>query len=241
MKSIIITGASRGIGKACALLLAKDYDYIAICCKESIEQLSQVKDAIIKQGCNCEAFTGDLSDYNFVSDMISRVINSTGKIDALINNAGISAVGLFTETSPTAWHSIMSTNLDSVYNLCHCVVPHMVHEKSGRIVNISSVWGLVGASCEVAYSTTKGAINSFTKALAKELAPSNISVNAVAFGAIDTDMNSHLSPEDKVALCEEIPACRMGTSEEAALCIKNLLAMPAYLTGEVIKCDGGWI
>ncbi len=241
MKSIIITGASRGIGKEAALLLAKDYDYIAICCKENAAKLNNVKEAILKQGVLCEAFVGDLSNYDFVSDMVSQIINSAGKIDVLINNAGISTIGLFTETDPLEWRSIMSTNLDSVYNLCHCVVPYMVHEKSGRIVNISSVWGLVGASCEVAYSTTKGAINSFTKALAKELAPSNISVNAVAFGAIDTDMNNHLSSEDKASLCEEIPACRMGTSEEAALCIKNLLAMPAYLTGEVIKCDGGWI
>ena len=117
----------------------------------------------------------------------------------------------------------------------------MIKEHSGRIINVSSVWGLVGASCEVAYSATKGAINSFTKALAKELAPSNISVNAIAFGAIDTDMNNNLSPEERTALEYEIPYGRMATPKEAAQCISNLLTMPTYLTGEVLKFDGGWI
>lgn len=241
MKTAIITGASRGIGKEVAITLATQYEYIAICCKNSSEELLEVKKIIENNGCRCVAFTGDVSDYLFISNMISQVVNETGKIDVLINNAGISTVGLFTDMTPGMWKNILDTNLTSIYNTCHCVVPHMVHEKNGRIINVSSVWGLVGASCEVAYSATKGAINSFTKALAKELAPSNISVNAIAFGAIDTTMNGHLEPDEVSSLEEEIPFGRMATTKEAAQCVSNLLNMPSYLTGEVIKFDGGWI
>lgn len=240
-KTAIITGASRGIGKATALLLAKDYDYIAICCKASSADLENVATTIRQTGTECTTFVGDIADYGFVADMVSKVVAHTGSIHTLINNAGISTVGLFTDTTPDMWRQIIDTNLTSVYNTCHCVVPHMVHAKSGHIINVSSVWGLVGASCEVAYSATKGAINSFTKALAKELAPSNIAVNAIAFGAIDTTMNGHLSEEELASLADDIPAGRMASSEEAAQCIANLLAMPTYLTGEVLKFDGAWI
>jgi len=241
MKTALITGASRGIGRETAIALAKDYNYIAICSKSNQVKLSETKDLIEQQGAKCLSFTGDVCDYNFVAEMVSSIIEETGSIDVLINNAGIASIGLFTDVTPAQWNHILNTNLTSVYNTCNLVVPHMVQKKQGKIINISSVWGLVGASCEVAYSATKGAINSFTKALAKELAPSNISVNAIAFGAIDTDMNSELSTEDISALNEEVPFGRMATPKEAALCIKNLLAMPTYLTGEVIKFDGAWI
>lgn len=241
MRTLLITGASRGIGRQTAITLANDYDYIAICSKTNVSLLDETKKSIEAQGCSCLSFTGDVSDYNFVSEMISSIIGETGSIDTLINNAGIASIGLFTDVSPEHWNHILDTNLTSVYNTCHLIVPHMVHQKQGQIINISSVWGLTGASCEVAYSATKGAINSFTKALAKELAPSNISVNAIAFGAIDTDMNNELSSDDISVLNDEIPFGRMATPTEAALCIKNLLAMPNYLTGEIIKFDGAWI
>ena len=241
MKTVLITGASRGIGRACALALANEFEYIAICCRNSEEELTKVSEEIISKGKSCRCFVGDVSDYQFVHNMVSCIAEDTGRIDVLINNAGISYVGLFTDTTPDMWKEITGVNLNSVYNTCHCVVPHMVREKSGKIINISSVWGLAGASCEVAYSATKGAINSFTKALAKELAPSNISVNAIAFGAIDTDMNSHLSSEELESLAEEIPTGRLATAYEAAECIRNILSMPGYMTGEVIKFDGAWI
>lgn len=241
MKTLIITGASRGIGKETALALASSYDYMALCSRNSADDLLNVKHLVEDTHCLCDIFSGDAGDYSFVADMVSSVLSKSGRIDTLINNAGISKVGLFTDMSPSQWNHIISSNLTSVYNTCHCVVPRMVHQKSGSIINVSSVWGLVGASCEVAYSATKGAINSFTTALAKELAPSNISVNAIAFGAIDTDMNSQLSDDELSALCDEIPFGRMGTPSEAASCIKNLLSMPTYLTGEVLKFDGGWI
>lgn len=241
MKTALITGASRGIGRACALALANEFEYMAICCRNSEEELAKVREEIIDKGISCRCFVGDVSDYRFVSDMVSCIVADTGRIDVLVNNAGISYVGLFTDTTPDMWNEITGVNLDSVYNTCHCVVPHMIREKSGRIINVSSVWGLAGASCEVAYSATKGAINSFTKALAKELAPSNIAVNAIAFGAIDTDMNSHLSSEELESLADEIPAGRLATAEEAAECIRNIISMPGYMTGEIIKFDGAWI
>ena len=241
MKTAIITGASRGIGRACAIEISKDYDMIAISCKNNIDLLNETASLIKENNCDVMAFTGDISDYSFVVDMVSSVIDKCGHIDTLINNAGIASIGLFTDVTPDDWQSMLNVNLSSVYNTCHVVTPHMIHEKSGRILNISSVWGLVGASCEVCYSATKGAINSFTKALAKELAPSNIQINAVVFGAVDTDMNSCLSTDDKEALCNEIPFGRMATPKEAGQFIQKLLETPTYFTGEVIKFDGGWI
>ena len=247
MKTALITGASRGIGKECALELSKVYDCIAICSKNNIDSLKEIARTINEAGssstkpCKCIYYQGDVGDYEFVSSMVSSIIRETGSIDTLINNAGIASIGMFQDVSKADWDNMLSTNLSSIYNTCHEVIPHMIHQKSGRIINISSVWGLVGASCEVVYSATKGAINSFTKALAKELAPSNIAVNAIAFGAIDTDMNACLSTEELKCLEEEIPFGRMATKKEASSCIKQLLDMPSYMTGEIIKFDGGWI
>lgn len=241
MKTAIITGASRGIGRACAIELSKDYDLIAICCEKNTDMLNETAKAIAENKCDVMTFTGDISNYEFVSDMVNSVIEKCGHIDTLINNAGIALIGLFTDTSPNDWKKVIDNNLTSVYNTCHTVVPHMIHEKSGKIINVSSVWGLVGASCEVAYSASKGAIINFTKALAKELAPSGISVNAAAFGAVDTDMNACLTDEDKASLCEEIPYGRMATITEAGQFIRKLIEMPEYFTGEVVKFDGAWI
>lgn len=279
MKSIIITGASGGVGSAFARLIASDYEYIAICGYKNSQSLSELEknirtdrsngdrgrtdsnntdgsntDSSNTDGSNtnrnssdenknffCNSFIGDMGNYNFVSGMVDTVVREAGGINALVNIAGISHIGLLTDVTPDMWNNIMSTNLTSVYNTCHCVVPHMVRAKSGKIINISSVWGLTGASCEVAYSAAKGGVNSFSKALAKELAPSNISVNAIALGAIDTEMNSHLSQEEKEELENEIPYGKMAAPEEAAAFIKGILNMPPYFTGEVVKFDGAWI
>ena len=241
MKSIIITGASRGIGQEAALLLAKDYDYIAICCSKDSSNLEELKNKIEAMGKSCLAMVGDVADYDFAKTMIDKVACEAGEVSTLINNAAISMMGLFTDMSPSEWQHIMNVNVNSVYNFCRAALPHMINIKAGKIINISSVWGLVGASCEVAYSTTKGAVNAFTKALAKELAPSNITVNAIAFGAVDTTMNGHLEPSELIALCDEIPYGRMCTTMEAAQAIKGVLNMPGYMTGQVIKVDGGWI
>lgn len=241
MKTAVITGASRGIGQSIALALCDCCDYIAICSKNSAEMLEETKKLITATGCKCKAFTGDVSSYEFVKAMIDSVAEETGSVDILINNAGISVVGLLTDTTCEMWQEIFATNVTSVFNTCKVSIPHMLKTHSGKIINISSVWGQKGAACEVAYSATKGAVDSFTKALAKELAPSNITVNAVAFGAIDTEMNHHLNAEEKEFLCEEIPYGRMATPAEAGMFVRKLLDMPEYFTGEVVKFDGAWI
>jgi 3-oxoacyl-[acyl-carrier protein] reductase len=266
MSSVIITGASSGIGRSTAIKLAESgkYEYIAINSGHDeaalIETAGLMRQATGRtQEKTCEAdgdaktidgtdsglkvitVFGDISMNVTAKAIATKVMKEAGSIDVLINCAAVSYVGLLMDMTPTEWQKTVAVNLDSVYNTCHEVIPHMVRQKSGRIVNISSVWGLAGASCEAAYSATKGAVNAFTKALAKELAPSGISVNAIAFGAVDTRMNSFLSEEDRTALEEEIPFGRMATADEAALTIVKLLEMPEYLTGEVIKVDGGWI
>lgn len=241
MSTVIITGASRGIGRKTALSLAEEFDHMAVISRTGGENPDMVKAHAERLGCRFYSYRGDVSDYDFIKKTIADIADRTGSIDVLINNAGISKVGLFTDMTPDAWNEIININLTSVYNTCHEVLPHMISKKSGKIINISSVWGLCGASCEVAYSATKGAVNSFTKALAKELAPSRISVNAIAFGAVDTDMNAHLDDAEKAMLADAIPYGRMANVEEAVCCIKNILHMPSYFTGEVIKFDGGWI
>ena len=242
MKTALITGASRGIGEAAAYQLAKEYDCIAIVSRNTDSSLDTVADRIrLTTNCECIPFTGDVSDFSFVEDCVATLKASGHSVDTLVNNAGISLVGLFQDMTPEEFDHILHINVTSIYNTCHAVIPDMVRNQHGRILNISSVWGLVGASCEVAYSATKGAINSLTMALAKELAPSHIAVNAIAFGAVDTTMNGHLSAAEKKALCDEIPAEKMATPAEAAACISHVLAMPDYMTGEILKFDGGWI
>jgi 3-oxoacyl-[acyl-carrier protein] reductase len=241
MNTAIITGASHGIGSAIVKKLSSEFEYIAVCARNTDNALSNLsREFQTLNNTKLQCFSGDVSDFNFVRDMVETVYQTTGKIDLLVNNAGISRVGLLTDMTYDEWSEIININLGSVFNTCHAVIPHMVHEKSGRIINISSVWGSVGASCEVAYSAAKGGINSFTKALAKELAPSNICVNAIAFGAIDTRMNSQLNANERNALENEIPFGRMATVDEAAEFVKNIINSPMYYTGDVIKFDGGW-
>lgn len=242
MKTAFITGSSRGIGQAAAYKLANTYDCIAILSRNTDGSLLETAKTIeATTNCKCIPFVGDAADFSFVEYCVSELSSANYPVDTLINNAGISLVGLFQDLTPEDFDRILRVNVSSVYNTCHAILPDMVRRQSGRILNISSVWGLVGASCEVAYSATKGAINSLTMALAKELAPSHIAVNAIAFGAVDTAMNGHLSKEEAAMLCDEIPAERMATPEEAADCIFHVLSMPDYMTGEILKFDGGWI
>lgn len=238
----LITGASRGIGAALAETFAHAGYQLALCCRNSEETLRALADRLQKQyNTTVLVFIGDVGDYAFVEEMTAKTLETFGSIDVLINNAGISYIGLLTDMSIDAWNRIVATNLTSVFSTCRCVVPSMVHNKSGRIINISSVWGNVGASCEVAYSACKGGINSFTRALGKELAPSNITVNAIACGVIDTDMNRCFSEEERAQLVSEIPAERMGTPEEVAELALSIASGHAYLNGQVITLDGGWI
>lgn len=241
-KTALITGASRGIGRAIALHLAS-YGYdIVITCLKNTDLLCALKVEIEqKWEGRCLAYTGDLGDSENVRELFELIYSSFDSLDIIVNNAGISHIGLFTETSPSDWKHILDTNLNSAYYCCYYGVPPMIAKQKGKIINISSVWGCVGSSCEVAYSAAKGGLNSFTKALAKELAPSNIQVNAIACGAIDTEMNEFLSEEDRLALIGEIPADRFGRPEEVAELVYSLCSGNDYLTGQVILLDGGWI
>lgn len=239
---IWITGASRGIGAAIARKFAKEGWNLALTCVHSAQKLQNLKEELEQAyHITCYTFVGDMGDYETVSLCLEGILHAFGHVDVLVNNAGISKVGLFTDLAPMEWQQILSTNLTSVYNCCHQVLPSMIREKSGHIVNISSVWGCVGASCEAAYSATKGGVNALTQALAKELAPSHISVNAIACGAIDTDMNACFTEEEKEALAEEIPAGRFGQPAEVADLVWKLSQSSAYLTGQIIRLDGGWI
>lgn len=241
MKTVLITGASRGIGRAAALLLSKYGCRLILTCRTNTKALHETARLAADNGADCLAMTADAADYEAMAAVFKAARARFGTVDVLINNAGIAHIGLFTDMTPSDWQHIMRTNTESVFNCCHLAVPDMVRRQCGRIINISSVWGNVGASCEVIYSASKGAVASFTKALAKELAPSHIPVNAIAFGAIDTEMNKLLSEEERGHLADEIPACRFGTPDEAAQLIWQLINAPEYLTGQIITMDGGWI
>ncbi len=227
-KYALVTGASRGIGRAIAERLEKEGVELFLICHKDVRSLEPLSGT---------HFAGDIGDFEFVSN----VINSMPRIDYLINNAGISKIGLLQDMNPSEWDEILRTNLTSLYNTCHAAIPNMIHQKYGKIINISSAWGNVGASTEVAYSATKGGVNAFTRALAKELAPSNIQVNAIACGVIDTDMNKCFDEEERQALIDEIPACRMGTPDDVAELVSTLVNGNSYLTGQIIGLDGGWI
>ncbi len=228
IKNILITGASRGIGHKIAEELALKGHNLYLVCLKNTDMMSDIKG---------QYFTGNVGDYDFVSSIFKEI----PRLDVLINNAGISKTGLLQDMSRSDWDEIISVNLSSLYNTCHFAVPMMVKQHSGKIINISSQWGNAGASTEVAYSASKGGVNAFTKALAKELAPSNIQVNAIACGVIDTDMNNFLTDPEKDDLRDEIPAGRFGTPEDVSDLVMKLIDSTSYLTGQIIGLDGGWI
>lgn len=237
-KKALITGASRGIGEAIAKELARQGFDLSLTCLNSLDQLKELAGCLEKKyGVSCHIFQGDMGD----PEAVDRLFDGLNRLDVLINNAGISHIGLLSDMSVSQWRRVMSTNLDSCFYTCRRAIPLMVHAKQGRIINISSVWGQAGASMEAAYSASKGGVNSLTKALAKELAPSNIQVNAIACGVIDTDMNRCFAPEEMASLIEEIPADRIGRPEEVAALAGQLITAPAYMTGQIITIDGGWI
>lgn len=241
-KTVLITGASRGIGAETARLFAgKGYNLI-INCNKSFDSLTALQKELQEEyEADCLAIRADVSNPTELNYMFEAAGRRFGDIDVLINNAGISITGLMTDMTDDEWNRVINTNLSSVFYCCKQVVPSMVRNKAGSIVNVSSVWGLYGASCEVAYSASKGGINAFTKALAKELGPSNIKVNAIAFGVIDTDMNKGYTEEERKDLAEEVAMGRFATAKEAAEIIYDTAANHPYLTGQVIQFDGGWI
>jgi len=237
-KTVLITGASAGIGKAAAVVFAQAGYHLILTCRSSLPVLMEFsKEWQAAYGINCLSIQADMSCYEDVRKVFAQI----RQLDILVNNAGISYVGLLQDMEPDDWHRIIGTNLDSCFYTCKLAIPMMLKQHSGKIINISSVWGNTGASMEVAYSASKGAVNAFTKALAKELAPSNIQVNAIACGLIDTRMNSCFTAAETAALREEIPAGRLGRADEASDLILKTAEAPDYMTGQVIAIDGGWI
>ena len=240
MSTILITGASRGIGRATALQFATPGNTLILVCKSNTDKLNELVSQLCTSGITVIPLQTDISDSAEVTRLFDTIKAKGLSVDLLINNAGISYTGLLQDMTDAEWRTILDTNLSSVFYCCRAVIPMML-QHGGKILNVSSIWGVYGASCEVAYSATKGAINSFTKALAKELAPSNIQVNAVSFGFIDTDMNAKLSPEEIQDFADTyIPAGRIATAEEAAEFIYSVSNTGSYCTGQVIGFDGGY-
>ncbi len=234
----LVTGASRGMGAGIAeALAAEGYDLI-LTCDKTFDELKNLASSLSGQyGISVTPVRCDMSDETDVTSLF----NTCGCPDILVNNAGISYIGLMQDMTYDEWKHVIAVNLDSVFLTCNAAVPLMIKKGSGRIINISSIWGKAGASMEVAYSASKGGVNAFTKALAKELAPSHICVNAIACGVIDTDMNRCFSKEEMQALVGDIPADRLGEISEIAETVVMLTKSPEYLTGQIITVDGGYL
>lgn len=241
-KTAIVTGASRGIGAGIAIELARLGANIMINYKSDREGAEDVLNAVKSTGVSSSILSRDISKYDEAADLIEKTAEKFGKIDILINNAGISKTGLFIDMEEKDWDEVMNVNLKGVYNCTHNALKYMLPQKKGSIVNISSIWGSAGASCEVIYSAAKGGVNAFTKALAKELALSGIRVNAVSPGVIDTEMNSALSDEEKEDLACRIPMGYFGRCSQVAKVAAFLcLDSSDYVTGQIINVDGGFL
>ncbi len=237
-KKALITGASRGIGEAIARRLASAGYDLHLVCHNNIDKLNALADEIRSTNpVTVTCYQGDIGDSAFVRSVFASI----SSLDVLVNNAGIAHIGLLQDMSDDDWNKVMATNLDSIFYTSREAIKLMLPNKSGRIINISSMWGTVGASMEVAYSASKGGMNSFTRALAKELAPSGIAVNAIACGVIDTDMNKCFSDEETQALIDEIPSGRLASPTEVAEVVATLVTTTPYMTGQIIGLDGGYI
>lgn len=238
-KTVLITGSSRGIGKAIATAFAKEGCNLVLNASVSSDELLNTQDELKANGYYSYSYLADVSDYGQCVEMFNTINNIYGGVDILVNNAGISHIGLFTDMKPEQWSRIIDVNLKSVMNCTHLAVPKMVNHKSGIIINISSIWGEKGASCEAVYSATKGAVNSFTKAMAKELGPSGIRVNAISCGVIDTQMNECFTQEEREVLADEISLMRFGTVDEVGSIATFLASEKAsFINGQIITADG---
>ena len=238
-KVVVVTGGSRGIGAQIVKTLANENYKVILNYNNSKEQAEKIQQELLEQGNEIEIIKADVSKREETEKLIQFAINKFNKIDVLINNAGISQEGLFTDVTEEEWQKIINTNLNSVFYCNQQALKYMIPEQQGCIINISSIWGETGASCEVAYSTTKAAINGMTKALAKEVGPSNIRVNAIAPGIIDTDMNRNLTNEELEQIKEQIPLNKIGKALDIAKCVKWLIE-DEYTTGQIISINGGW-
>lgn len=234
MKTAIITGASRGVGRAVAETLAQDGWRLIINCRSRFDLLEQEAEKL-------RALTIVKTVHGQITDDVLQELLGRSESILLVNNAGISTFNLAQDVSDDELEEMLAANVKDMFRLTRAVIPYLLRASEGRILNMSSVWGVVGASMESVYSLTKGAVNAFTEALGKELAPNHIPVNAIAIGCVDTDMNGWMSAEDRAQLEDEIPYGRMCTPAEVADFVRLLAAAPAYLTGQIIRFDGGWI
>lgn len=240
MKTVLVTGSSRGIGKCIAENLAKDGYNVVLNYNKSVKEAKKIKEELENQGIKIEIFKADVSKREDVKKLIKFTIDKFNNIDVLINNAGIAKLQMFNDITDEDWNEMLSTNLNSVFFTIQEALPNMIHNKNGCIINISSIWGIVGASCEVAYSVSKAGINGLTKALAKELGLSNIRVNAIAPGVIDTDMNSNIDNAIKEQIKEETPLNRIGKPIDIYRCVKWLVE-DEFTTGQIISPNGGYV
>lgn len=239
-KVVIVTGASRGIGREIAKKLSiKGYKVVANYNK-SENEIKKLKEELKNQGIEIECIQGDVSKREEAKKIVNFTLEKYKKIDILINNAGIYQFKEFTQISDQDWNNMINTNLNSVFYMTQEVCLNMIKNKNGSIINMSSIWGLVGSSCEVHYSVSKAGIDAMTKALAKELGPSNIRINSIAPGIIDTDMNKDLKNEDLKNIKEEIPLERIGKVEDIEKCVEWLIE-DKYTTGQIISINGGWV
>ncbi|SHK14808.1 3-oxoacyl-[acyl-carrier protein] reductase [Hathewaya proteolytica DSM 3090] len=241
-KVILVSGGSRGIGKAICTEFAGHGATVILNYKKNKEKAEEIVNLIKSSGGYATSIKGDVSSFTQCKDMMAFVIENFGKVDVLVNNAGISMVDVFAYCKEENIEEIMGTNLLGTINLTRCALPSMIDRKSGNIINISSMWGQCGASCEVLYSATKGGIDSFTKALGKEMAPSGIRVNAISPGAVATEMNEWMSQKELESLCEDIPLGRLAKPEEIAkLAVFLASDASSYITSQIIRADGGMI
>lgn len=239
-KVIIVTGASRGIGREIVKQLAREGNIVIANYNKSEEQAIELKEELQKENIKIEIYKADVSKRIEVIGMVKFVINKFKKIDVLINNAGISEFKMFTDETDEDWDRIINTNLYSVFCTTQEVLKDMIHNKKGCIINISSIWGMVGASCETIYSVSKAGIDALTKSLAKELGPSNIRVNSIAPGIIDTNMNERLTEDELCEIKRDIPLGKIGKTIDIAKCVKWLIE-DEFTTGQIISINGGWV
>lgn len=241
-KTVLITGASKGIGAATAILFAQKGYNVVINYNESYETASLLCRSLSSNGYSVMALKANVANRLEVELMVKETLYRFGSLDILVNNAGIAHQALLTDTDEIDFDRIIDVNLKGVFNCCKAVIPSMVSRQSGKIINISSMWGQVGASCEAAYSASKAGVIGLTKALAKELAPSGITVNAIAPGLIETGMNSHLTIEELSDFVADIPLGRMGSADEIASAVEFLASDKAdYITGQVLGINGGFV
>lgn len=239
-KTVLITGASRGIGRAAAQAFAQQGYCVAVNYCTHADAAASLVEELRRAGQDAIAIQADVSDRTQVEAMFEEINCRWGSVDVLVNNAGIAQFGLFTDVLPQQWEAMLAVNVHGMFHCCQCALPGMIRRKTGSIVNVSSMWGVTGASCEVGYSAAKAAVIGFTRALAKEVGPSGIRVNCVAPGVVDTDMNAALTPEEVAQLAQDTPLGRIGTPAEIAECIL-FLAEATFVTGQVLGANGGYV